>query len=64
MDILIRTSRVVSICKALGPTSEWLEIDESSIPGLVKLVEYVELAPFGDLKSVIISGILASVARV
>ncbi|PUU75244.1 hypothetical protein B9Z19DRAFT_1131621 [Tuber borchii] len=42
MDILIRTSQVASICQAFPQTGEWLEVDESSIPGLATLSEREE----------------------
>lgn len=39
MDILIRTSQVASICQTFAQTGEWVEVDESSITGLVTLAE-------------------------
>ncbi|KAG0133732.1 hypothetical protein HOY82DRAFT_251854 [Tuber indicum] len=42
MDILVRTSQAASICQALSQTGEWLEVDQSSIPGLVRLAERAE----------------------
>ncbi|PUU78737.1 hypothetical protein B9Z19DRAFT_1083504 [Tuber borchii] len=42
MDILVRTSQAASICQALAQTGEWLEVDESSIPSFVTMVERVD----------------------
>ncbi|KAG0643114.1 hypothetical protein HOY80DRAFT_947392, partial [Tuber brumale] len=50
MDILVRTSQVGSICKALAQTGEWLEVDESSIPEFPMLSELPEHRSEGRFK--------------
>ncbi|RPA95738.1 hypothetical protein L873DRAFT_1697111, partial [Choiromyces venosus 120613-1] len=50
MDILVKTSQAASIRQSLAQTREWMEVDDTNIPGLVSLAERKEQRSVGRLK--------------